>query len=270
MADDPDETQVTEVLPDVSAEADPPRARRRGRGWIIAGIVVAIVAIIAVVADIVARNVAESTIEVQAAKALPENVTGDIHASIGGFSVLAQLITGRAERVELTAPKLVVDGTPMAVDVVVRDIPIRLDGPTGRIDAEVDLDQDAVNRLAFAQGVPGGFTLGDGLVGYTGQLEILGFPVHYSASARAEAAGDAVLLTPTAVEVGSGAVALDLSEATQSVLGGDPLRICVAEQLPAGVEIAGIDVRKGEATVRLESTGLVLDAEHLKATGTCS
>ncbi|WP_350347157.1 DUF2993 domain-containing protein [Agromyces sp. G08B096] len=242
---------------------------RAARGWIIAGIVLAALAIVLVVADFGVRAAAEDRLESEVEAALPEGVSGEVQARVGGFSVLAQLIVGRAEQVELSAPELVVDGAPMSVDVLAQGVPLDLSQPVDRIDATIRLDEDALNTLALAQGVPGGFTLGDGVVGYDGSVEVLGIPIRYSATAEPEAAGDRVLLRPVGVEVGAGGATIDLSRVTAAVLDGDPLTVCTAESLPAGVEVAAIAVSPDDAVVRLEATGLVLDEAHLEQTGTC-
>ncbi|MRG61723.1 DUF2993 domain-containing protein [Agromyces sp. CFH 90414] len=242
---------------------------RSARGWLIAGGVVVVVAGGLVLADVLVRTAAEQRIAEAVEEQLPDGVSGDVNAKVGGFSVLLQSLGGRAEQVELHAPELVVDGAPMVVDVVAHDVPLDLAQPVGRIDATIRIDEASLNTLAVAQGVPGGFTLGDGVVGYDGTVEVLGIPFRYSATAEPEAAGDRVLLRPVSVEVGAGGATIDLSQVTDRVLGGDPLTVCTAESLPEGVEVSGVTASPGVAEVRLEATGLVLDEEHLSARGSC-
>lgn len=246
------------------------RSRRRaGRGWLIAGIVALVLVAIVVVADLVVRSVAQNVVAQEVERRLPAGVTGEVTASIGGASVLAQLISGTAERVELSAPELVVQGTPIDVDVVATDVPLDLTQPVGRVAAEVRLDQAAVDAVMRAQGGIGDLTLGDGVVGYTGSTEILGLPVEYRATAEPEAAGDRVLLRPVAAEVTAGGASLDLSAAVDAVLGGDPVVLCVADRLPQGVSLQSIEVGAGAAVVRLGATGIVLDEATLSRTGSC-
>jgi hypothetical protein len=253
------------------ADASP---RRRGlsraaRGWIVAGVVVAVLVIVAVVADVVVRALAQSAVEQGVEQALPDGVSGEVTASIGGASAIAQLIAGRAERVELNAPELVIDGTPIAVHVVATGVPLDLTQPVGRIEADLRLDQAAVDTLALEQGVVGDLTLGDGVVGYTSSIDVLGVPVGYSATAKPEAAGDRVLLQPVGAEVTAGGIALDLSGVVDAVLGGGPVELCVADRLPSGVAVEGVRVAEGEAEVRLGARDLVLDQARLSATGSC-
>jgi hypothetical protein len=257
-----------------SGRIDPGRAdasggRRARRGLLVAGIVLLVLIAVIVIADLVVRSIAQTTVAQAVEDELPEQVSGEVTAEIGGFSVLAQLIAGTAERVELTAPELLVDGTPIAVVVVATGVPLDFAQPVGRIDAEVRIDQASLDELALTQGVVGDLTLGDGVVGYTGSLEILGFPVEYRATAEPEAAGDRVLLRPVGAEVTAGGASLDLSGAVDAVLGGDPVEICVADRLPEGLALESIEVTTGEAVLHLGGSGLILDEEHLAQTGSC-
>lgn len=264
-------SEVTEVIDQGADASEPPRRRRRGRGWIVAGVIVAVVAVLLVVADVLVRQGVEQAAADQIEQRLPEGVDGDVQVSIGGWSVLAQAIAGTVSEVHLDAPDLTVDGQPLPVQVVATDVPVRLDGPIGHVDATVRLSQDALNALVERSDVVGGFELGDGTVGYQSSIDVLGFQVRYSATAEPEAAGTLVLLTPVAVEVGAqGGPTLDVTGVvTSAVLGGDPLQVCAAEHLPEGVEVNGIAVSTGEAVIRLSADGLVPDREHLAARGSC-
>jgi hypothetical protein len=78
-----------------------------------------------------------------------------------------------------------------------------------------------------------------------------------------------VLLRPVGAEVTAGGLALDLSGVVDTILGGGPVEICVADRLPAGVRVEGVDVTDAEVDVRLVGTGLVLDRANLTAAGVC-
>lgn len=248
--------------------------RRRGlsraaRGWLVTGIVAAVLVVLVVVADLVVRSLAQTAIEQGVQQALPEGVSGEVTANVGGFSVLGQLLAGRAEHVELTSSELVVDGIPLAVQVTATDVPLDLAQPVGRVEADLRLDQQAVDSLALEQGVVGDLTLGDGVIGYTGTIDVLGLTVGYQATAEPEAAGDQVLLHPVGAEVTAGTLSFDASGVVDAVLGSGPVPICVADRLPLGVALEDIEVTQGEAEIRLGGADLVLDRSRLTQTGTC-
>ncbi|GAA4368093.1 LmeA family phospholipid-binding protein [Agromyces bauzanensis] len=248
--------------------AVPPR-RRTGRVWgTLAAIVVALAALL-VVADVVVRGIAEDRFGEQVRASLPDGIDGEVDVEIGGFSVIAQYLSGTMDRVELTAPELSVNGTPVAVDVIGEGVPVDLASPVRSVVGTVTVDEESLNRLVSVPGVTGAFTLGDGLVGYAGTIEVLGFSLDYTATARPTAAGESVLLLPEGVELTSGAGMVDVSVVVGRLLGDDPLSICVAQYLPEGVEVHDLAISPGTATVELRAQGLMFDEASLARAGSC-
>lgn len=253
----------------MSIAGDARPKRRTTRVWITVVAIVAVLAALAVVADVVARGIAERRFGEQIRMNLPEGVDGEVDVSIGGFSVIAQYLTGTMEHVELSAPELEVNGTPVAVDVVGEGVPVDLASPVASITGTITADEDALNRLVSVPGVNGAFTLGDGTVGYAGTIEVLGFSLDYSATARPTAAGDTVQLVPEGVELESGVGVVDVSVAVNRLLGDDPIAICVAQYLPEGVQVSSIEIDPGVATVVLAANGFTLDEQSLATKGSC-
>lgn len=246
--------------------------RRRGRAatvWITVIAVVAALAALVVVIDVVVRDIAESRFAEEIESNLPAGVEGDVEVTIGGFSVIAQYLSGTMQHVELSAPEVTVQGIPIAVQVVGEGVPVDLATPVDRMSATIEADADAVNRLIDVQGIEGDLAFGDGTVGYSDSVRLLGFPIDFTVTARPTAAGDTVLLEPVGVDVDAGAGPIDVSGLTEQLLGGDPIPVCVAEHLPAGVEVQQIVVEPAGATVALEASGLRLDEASLATTGTC-
>ncbi|MGX5696568.1 LmeA family phospholipid-binding protein [Agromyces soli] len=259
--------------PDASAAAGgQAAAARSGRSTgrvllVVLGIVV-VLGLLLVVADLIARNIAQQRVAAEIEQQLPDGVEGAVDVRIGGFSVIAQYLSGRMDEVALSAPELDVDGSPVAVDVVMHGVPVDLDQPVGRVAATLAIDEGSLNRLVEGEGI-GELTLGDGTVGYEGSAQVLGLTVDYSATATAEAAGDRVLLTPVDVAVGALGGSLDVSGLVSRLLGDEPVEICTAKYLPEGVRLEGIRVEPGEATVHLGAEQLVLDESTFAAKGSC-
>jgi hypothetical protein len=257
---------------DARAVSDRPVPSRRGgaaKVWITVVAVVAALAALVVVADVVVRNIAEGRFAEEIESNLPAGVEGDIEVTIGGFSVIAQYLSGTMQHVELSAPEVTVQGVPIAVQVVGEGVPVDLAMPVERMSATIEADADAVNRLVEVQGIEGDLAFGDGTVGYSDSVRLLGFPVDFTVTARPTAAGDTVLLEPVGVDVDAGAGPIDVSGIAERLLGDDPIPVCVAEHLPEGVEVQQIVVEPTRATVALEASGLRLDEASLATTGTC-
>ena len=262
---------MTQAAQATDAAGPPPRRRNRAaRAWILVLVILVVLVGAAVVADFVVRNIAEQRVAAQLEQNLPEGVDGDVEVELGGFSVIAQYLSGSMEQVELSAPELTVNGVPIAVHVEAHDVPPGLDAPVGRATATIQADEAAVNALIEVPDVQGDVVLGDGAVAYSDTVRVLGLPIDYTVTARPTAAGDTVLLEPTGVEVGAGGSAIDVSGLVDRLMGDDPIPVCVAEYLPEGVEVQQISVQPGSATVTLGATGISLDEQSLATRGSCS
>lgn len=252
---------------------DPAVPRRRttagGRALIVVLMILVVLAGLLVLVETVGRGIAERNVAASIEQGLPEGVEGDVEVEIHGVSALWQVIRGSMDEIVATAPALDVHGVPVDVAVTAHDVPLAEGGSVGRAEVVARVDEAAVDAIAESQGVPGGLELGDGTVAYSDEAEILGIPVGFTITAEPEAAGDRVLLTPVGADVQAGGGTFDASGLVDRLMGGDPLPICVADRLPEGVELAGIDVTADGATVRLEATGLPLAEETLATTGAC-
>ncbi|MCK8608758.1 LmeA family phospholipid-binding protein [Agromyces sp. C10] len=250
---------------------DGPRRRTSAgtRAAIIVGAVLVIVVGLLVLVETVGRGIAERAVADSIERDLPEGVEGEVDVQIRGVSALWQVLTGRMDEVVATAPELSVQGVPVDATVTAYGVPLEEGGSVERAIAEATVDEAALDAIAESQGIDGGLALGEGTVAYSDELEVLGLRVGFEITAEPEAAGDRVLLTPVAAEVRAGGATIDASSLVDRVLGGDPYPVCVADRLPEGVEVAGIDVTPSGATVRLEASDLAIAADTLATTGTC-
>ena len=244
--------------------------RRRRRWpilvWAIVGLVLICVAL--VVADVSARAYAEGRIADELESRLPESVQGAVDVRIGGASVIGQYLAGSFEHIEIDAPELNVDGVPLAAHVTAEGVPVDTAKPVRRLAGTVTIDAAAVSEIIDVPGV-GDLTLGDGVVTLHGTRTVLGIPIDYTATATVASDGGRLLFTPTKASAVGGPPGLDLGEAAQRILGGQPIPVCVASALPEGVEVKGVSVRPEAATLELSARDLVLSAQTLATKGSC-
>lgn len=238
---------------------------------LVAGLVVAFF-----IVDAGLRSYAEDRARTEIGNNLPDGATGDVDVSIGGVSVIAQYLAGSFDRVELDAPKFAIGGVPAAVRIVAAGVPVDRTKPVRDVTGTVDLGEASVNALLAAGGTTtdsttdAELTLGTGEVSYSGTFPLFDFELGYEATATPSASADSLLFTPTAAELTSGFGVLDLSRAIPLILGQDPLSICVAQYLPDGVTLTGVDVTPDRARVKLESSTLMLTRQSLTTLGSCS
>lgn len=265
-------------MTNTTAAPEPAREprRRRGRGRV-GGLFIVLLLLLMLVGafflvDAGARSYAQTAAEEQIDESLPASVAGDVTVDIGGVSVIAQFIVGTFDRIELTAPDLVVDGVPASVHVVASDVPTNTATYIGNVEATLDVDEDALNALIQTAGTAAGteLTLGDGDATYGGTLSLAGFEVEYTATATPSVVGDTLVFTPTSAELTSDLGSSDVTGVLDLVLGQQPIAVCVAQYLPQGVTMTGVDVTPGQARITLESSTLTLTEQSLTTLGSCA
>lgn len=243
--------------------------KKRRYGIVVAVVVVAALVAAYFIADAALRQSAEARVAKQISEQLPKTVSAHPNVTIGGFSVIAQYLSGSFERVSLDAPHTTVNDVPLDVHVVARGVPTDRSKPVDEMGGTVQLTQDAVNRLIDIPGATGEVKLGDGEIGYQATGSTLGIDFGYAVAASAKAAGSTILLTPKTVKLSAGSSSIDLSKLLGSVT-QQPVPICVAKYLPSGVTVTGVSLTAKKATVTLASHSLALSSRAFKATGTCN
>ncbi len=239
--------------------------------WAMIWIAISIIALVVLyfVADGLVRAYAESRVKAEIEQNFPDFVQGDVTVQIGGTSVIAQYLSGSFEQVTLDAPKLTVEGIPLSASVVAQGVPVDLTKPVSDIAGTITISQSSINSLLRLPGATGDLTLGDGTIKYDGTTKVLGLSIGYTVTVEPTAAGESILLQPTKAEVKAGGGNLDLSKLLGAVV-SKPLSVCVAQYLPAGVEVDDVTVVPGEATIHLTAHDIVLSQDTLATKGSCS
>lgn len=267
--------QPTEILPEPAATPGPVSARTRRPRWlrVLLWVLIPLVALVVllVVADVVARAYAEQRVSSEIEKNLPSNVSADVQVHIGGVSVLQQYLAGRFERVELDAPSVRVNGAPLSASIVATGVPADFSKPISDATGTLSISQASLNTLVTIPGATGDITLGDGVLGYKGSIDLLGLPVGYAVTATPKAAGDTVLLQPdkASLDTGSGSD-VNLTRLFQALTDRGPFPVCAAQYLPDGVTVSDIAITPGHATVTLTASDFVMNEKFLHSKGSCS
>ena len=258
---------TTQVLP---APEAPTRRRRWLRLLLWIGIPVVVIVVLLVVVDSAVRAYSEQRVSNEIEKSLPSDIHGQITTHIGGFSVLQQYLAGTFQRVELTAPKIVVKGAPLSAELVATGVPADFSKPIADATGTLSISQESLNKLVQIPGATGDITLGNGTIGYDGSIDLLGLPVDYTVTATPEAAGKQVLLTADKASLKTGAGNVNLNRLLQALTSQGPFPVCAAQYLPEGVEVSDIVVTPGHATVTLTASDFVMDETFLNSKGSCS
>jgi hypothetical protein len=253
--------------------SEPPRKRRRVRGWIVALVILVITIGLVIgglfLAENVTKGIATDAIAVAVKSSLPSTIDATVDVDIAGDWVLFQIFTGKLDQVTLSSDDAMVDGSPADFTLVATQVPLDLKQPVGNIDATVSLGPGSINELLTLPGNDPEVALGEDTVSYADSATVLGFTLGYLVNATLSPEGTDVLATPVAANVTSDVGSLDVSGVIDRILGAQPVRICVADRLPVGVRISGIDVTPEAATLALTARDFTLNGESLRTRGTC-
>ena len=264
-----DTARATGAQPDRAVEHRS-RLNRAQRTVLWSSVTVLVLVGLFFVTDAVLRQVVQNVVRTQIQSELPPDVTAkELSVKVDGFSVIAQLIAGRFQKMELTSPDVRVQGNPLKASVVAHGVPIDITKPVQNVQGTVVIGQDAVNGLVALPNQTT-VTLNRDAVGLKGTGQILGIDVGYTASVTPTLQnGDTVVLTPLEVKVTAGGGAFDVTRFAKDLV-PSTIPICVTQYLPEGVKATGLDIHKRSATVSVAADGLVLGGDALQKRGSCS
>ncbi|GAA1529677.1 hypothetical protein HD600_002330 [Microbacterium ginsengiterrae] len=247
------------------------RARRRRRWpWVVAVIVV-LIAVLVVAAELVARAVLPGVVRglVIEQLDLPQDQQLEVEAS--GI-LLPQLIGGRLDELHLTTDAITFGGITGAADVTAVGVPLR-GGDLTDAHGTVRIDQAQFTTLLSASDLPiNEIAFDEPNVTASGSFDVFGMPVPVALTVTPGADAGDVLLTP--VELTLAGVTLDAAGIAErfGALGSQitqPQRICIADQLPAGLTVADLSIDGTDAVIDVDVNGAIATDEALQQNGAC-
>lgn len=259
----------TIVVPDLNAE-QPPKATRKRWPWVLLGVVV-FIALLVVVAEFIARamlpGIARGIVVEQLD--LPADQQLDVEAR---GVLLPQLIGGNLDELRLRTESVTFDGLTVAADVTVTGVPLR-GGDLGSATGAVRIAEDQFAALLEGIDLPiDEVTLAAPDVQASASIPVLGFTIPVSLTVMPGVAEGDLTFTPVRVAI-SGLVveAADVADRFGE-LGGEltsTQRVCIADQLPAGVLLTSVEVIGKELVIDVDVDGAIATNAALQENGTC-
>lgn len=271
----PDEPTQAIADPADSGDADavaqaPASLRRRRWPWVLLVIVV-VVAALAAAAEFIARAILPDTVRAIVISELDLPADQQLAVQTEGM-LLPQLISGRLDSLRLTTESVTVEGLTGAVDVTARGVPLR-GGDLGSASGTVRIAEAEFATLLEGSDLPiETVTLDEPDATITGSIPVFAFTLPLSLTVTPSAEAGELLLTPVRATIGD--FALDAAEISDRFPGAgdqlaEPQRICIADQLPAGVTLTSLAVTGKSATAGFEVNGGMLSDAKLQEPGIC-
>lgn len=268
------DTQPTTPLPPFAYANAPAKKRRRVWPWIVALVVVAGLTVGAWFAgEWIARDIVTNTIREQVITQLSLPADQQIDVVVEG-AVLPQLIRGSLDDVTVSSEDVALDAFVGDVTVHAQDIALRDASGAAEASATVVLDEEQLRTLlSTVQDFPTeSLALAEPDVTMSTELSVFGLAVPVGVALTPSAVDGDIVLTPASLQVAGNQIsAADLSDRFGGVADA-VLRdwtICIAEYVPAGVELSAIEVSGDQVVADLDIDGAIVSDPALQETGAC-
>ena len=270
------DTQATEPLPDGMVPAAPaPAPRRRVWPWIVAFAIVAVLAVAAwFAAEAIARQVVTGVVRDQVRTQLSLPADQQIDVQIAG-AVIPQLIGGSIDDLTIASDDVTFGGVSGDVSVTAHDVAVRGTGEMSGATATVSFDEAQLRTLlASVEGFPSD-TVGLAAPNVTMSLDLqlFGVAIPVGVALTPSAAEGQIVLSPASLQLGGSEVTADALREQFGGLADAVLRdwnICIAQYLPAGVTLTGVEVDGDLLVADFGVDGSIATDPALQQNGTCA
>lgn len=246
-----------------------PRTRRRWP-WVLL-IVVVVLALLVVAAEFIARAVLPGIVRSIVIEQLDLPADQQLDVETQGL-LLPQLIGGSLDTLHLSTDSVTLEGVTGAAEVTATGVPLR-GGDLGGAAGTIRIDQAEFTSLLAGTELPVEsveFAAPNATV--SGSISVFGAAVPLSLTLTPGAVEGDLELTPVGASIGGLDIDLDQVGSTLGSLGEgltQPQRVCIADQLPAGLTLTGLEIVDGAAVIDIDVDGAIVTDTSLQEKGVC-
>ncbi|PCE14853.1 hypothetical protein AUC47_01510 [Microbacterium sp. SZ1] len=270
---DPDAQHPTLVIPGRTDGTDAvaaPRRRRRRWPWVLL-IMVVVLALLAVAAELLTRAILPGVVRSIVIEQLDLPADQQLDVEADGI-LLPQLIGGRLDALHLSTDSVTLEGITGAADVTASGVPLR-GGDLAGAEGTIRIDESQFTALIGRTDLPvDTVTLDAPNATVAGSVTVLGVAIPVSLTVTPGVAEGDLELTPVGLSVGGLKVDADQVGSSLGSLGADltrTQRICIADQLPAGLTLTGLEIDGSEAVIDVDVDGGIATDPTLLEKGVC-
>jgi uncharacterized protein YpmS len=252
-----------------SEEQAPPRKRRRWP-WVLL-VVVILLALLVVAAEFIARAVLPGIVRSIVVEQLDLPADQQLEVETEGL-LLPQLIGGTLDTLHLSTDAVTLEGITGAADVTASGVPLR-GGDLGGATGTIRIDQAEFTSLLAGTDLPVDTVAFDAPnATVSGSINVFGAAVPLSLTLTPGAVDGDLELTPVAASIGELDIDLDKVGSSLGSLGEgltQPQRVCIADQLPAGLTLTGLEIVDDSAVIDIDVNGAIVTDASLQDKGVC-
>lgn len=261
----------TLMIPGSAPDAADAAPRTRPRWpWVLL-IVVVVLAALVVAAEFIARAVLPGVVRSIVVERLDLPSDQQLDVQTEGL-LLPQLIGGTLDTLRLSTDSVTLEGITGAADVTATGVPLR-GGDIGGATGTIRIDQEQFTALLAGTDLPVEsveFAAPNATV--SGSISVLGAAVPLSLTLTPGTVDGDLELTPVGASIGGLDIDLDRVASTLGSLGEgltQPQRVCIADQLPAGLTLTGLEITDGAAVIDVDVNGAIVTDTTLQDKGVC-
>ena len=269
-----DSEHPTLVIPGGTGEdavaAAPAKRRRKRWPWVLL-IVVVVLALLAVAAELVVRSILPGVVRSLVIDQLDLPADQELDVEADGILV-PQLIGGTLDTLHLSTDSVTLQGITGAVDVTATGVPLR-GGDLRSASGTIRIDESQFTTLLEGTELPiETVTLESPNATVAGSVTVLGIAIPISLTVTPGVAEGDLELTPVGLTIGGLEVDADQVGSSLGSLGGrltETQRICIADQLPAGITLTGLEIEGSDAVIDVDVDGAIATDQTLLEKGVC-
>ena len=254
-----------------SSDATPAPSRAKRWPWVL-GVAIVLLAGAVVGVEFLARGLVTDTIRAEVLKAMSLPDDQQLEVDARGI-MLPQLIGGSLDDVRLSSDSVSFAGLTGAVDIEVKGVPLR-GGPLQSATGSVRLDESQFTALVAKADLPMVEKIDVDAPNVTalGSFSLFGAQIPLSLTlVPGVVDGDLTVEPVSATVAGAEFDMRQLRDQFGSIADGltETRRICIADQLPAGIRITDLDVQGDDIVAYLSADGEIASDPALRQNGTC-
>jgi hypothetical protein len=255
------------------APARPGRRRRGVLFGVLVGVLVLLVAAV-IVLDGAARSYASTMIGDKVRSSLSIPASEPVDVTVGGASVLLQLLSGTLDRVDVDVPTLSIGNLSGGGSLTATGIPIDQGKPVDTLRVQFSTDQAGLQKLwAGLTGLPANtVALVNGAIQVSTSVTVFGRALPVGISFTPAAKSGELQLTPTSVKVSGQTLTAAQLKTTLGSVGAsllDTRQLCIANQLPSGFTLDRVTVSGSTLSLSVAAKQVAMSTATFTSKGTC-
>lgn len=252
-------------------------APRKGRALkVIVTIVVVLAALVAgfIALDAFARQQIANYVEEKVREVLSLGTDQPVAVDIAGTSVIAQVVTGSLEQIEVGVDDVTIGDLSGGVSLRANGVPVDASRPVDRVQIEFTVDEEGIQSIANTLSATAidSVQLVDGEIRFGTEFAVFGIPFAVGVGVEPFASGGEIGFTPTSVEI---AGTRSSAESLISTFGRPAEELlqtrtfCVAQFLPEALGVDDVEVLDDSIVVTIGASKALFDESSLSTLGSC-